>query len=429
VLREDGDEEMELLVEPTLAPPGASLHADPVAPDAVPVSGATVVVCWTGYRAGPWAIRSLERGGYRVVGAHDAGRPMAGRLRECPRPLRYPPPNVDLDGFASAMADFCAREGAVAVLPVSEDVTRALAQIGDRLPGVVVVGPNAQQYQSLCDKAELAAVCARVGVDHPAQVAVDTEGVPEGPWPALPSIVKPSLSSENLGDVPAAERVDTAAARTRVLERFARAGLGAVVQEFIEGQAWVTHCVRGDAGLGLVAARVAGTWPPRVGTSSVSRPVAPPEPLLHAGRAILDAVDYRGPACMNLIERGGRFFLHDVNLRLPASVGAAVGAGLDLPRLGVEAALGLTVGVALPEPNDVLYVRTDGEIARAVSQLRAGNVGRAGAIAREIARAGFSPKAILDPSPLDPFWLGAVACDGTMRTIRRARRRLFGGRG
>ncbi len=411
-----------------MAPLGASVHADPVAPDAVPLSGATVVVCWTGYRAGPWALRSLERGGHRVVGAHDAGRRMAGRLRECPRPLRYPPPGVDLDGFASAMADICAREGAVAVLPVSEDVTRALAQIGDRLPGVVVVGPNADQYQSLCDKAELAAVCARVGVDHPVQVAVDTEGVPAGPWPALPSIVKPSLSSENLGDVPPAERVDDAAARTRVLERFARAGLGAVVQEFIEGRAWVTHCVRGEAGLALVAARVACTWPPRVGTSSVSRTVAPPEALVHASRAILDTVDYRGPACMNLIERGGRFYLHDVNLRLPASVGAAIGAGLDMPRLGLEAALGLSVRVAQPEPQDVLYVRTDGEVARAVSELRAGNVDRAGAIAREIARAGLSSRAILDPSPLDPFWLSAVVCDGTVSTLRRARRRLFEGR-
>jgi hypothetical protein len=56
---------------------------------------------------------------------------------------------------------------------------------------------------------------------------------------------------------------------------------------------------------------------------------------------------------MNVIERRGAFLFHDVNLRLSASVGAAIGAGLDVPRLGVEAAAGRLERIDAPPPRAV----------------------------------------------------------------------------
>ena len=59
---------------------------------------APVLVLWTGYRAGPWAVRSLRRAGHRVVAAHDAGRGSGGRSAAAPRPSgirrRTPIPRV-----------------------------------------------------------------------------------------------------------------------------------------------------------------------------------------------------------------------------------------------------------------------------------------------------------------------------------------------
>ena len=198
---------------------------------------APVLVLWTGYRAGPWAVRSLRRAGHRVVAAHDAGRGSGGRSAAAPRPLRYPPPDADPEGFAAAVAAICRREGVRAVLPVSEAVTRGLA-LGTReedLGGARIVGPDARQYAALCDKARLPAACASAGVDHPEQTVVGADGARAGDWPPLPSVVKPAGSSETLPGVPAAARVDTEGERRRVLDVFARAGVAAVVQEFVRG--------------------------------------------------------------------------------------------------------------------------------------------------------------------------------------------------
>jgi len=392
---------------------------------------APVLVLWTGYRAGPWAVRSLRRAGHRVVAAHDAGRGSGGRSAAAPRPLRYPPPDADPEGFAAAVAAICRREGVRAVLPVSEAVTRGLA-LGTReedLGGARIVGPDARQYAALCDKARLPASCASAGVDHPEQTVVGADGARAGDWPPLPSVVKPAGSSEHLPGVPAAARVETEGERRRVLDVFARAGVEAVVQEFVEGRPWLVHCVRRRDGFAAVALPVSTTWPRGVGTSSVSRPAPAPEPLDAVARGVLDLVGYVGPACMNVIERRGRFLLHDVNLRLAASVAASIHAGLDIPAEGVAAVLGLPAGPAPPDRPDVLYVRTDGEVAATLAAVRAGRFGPAGRMARELARCWVSPRAVLDPAPLDPFWLWSLAEAPAVRALRRARDRIRPGAG
>ena len=132
---------------------------------------------------------------------------------------------------------------------------------------------------------------------------------------------------------------------------------------------------------------------------------------------------------MNVIERRGRFLLHDVNLRLAASVAASIHAGLDIPAEGVAAVLGLPAGPAPPDRPDVLYVRTDGEVAATLAAVRAGRFGPAGRMARELARCWVSPRAVLDPAPLDPFWLWSLAEAQAVRSARRARDRLRPGGG
>ncbi|WP_217914923.1 hypothetical protein [Miltoncostaea marina] len=369
---------------------------------------AVVLVVWCGHRPGPWALRSLRAAGHRVIAAHPAGAP-GGRSAACPRPRRYPSPQREPAAFLGWLSATCAAEGVDAVLPLDEDVVRLLAEREPPLGGAVVAGPDARQYRMLCDKLELAATAAAAGVDHPASVEVTAEG-PRGAWPPLPSIVKPRTSISDAVRAPVVA-VPTAAERDAAVAHLRRSGLDAVVQEQIVGQAWVLHCVRDAAGaFAMVAARVATTYPRVVGTSSVSRVVPAPPGLEAAARRLLDVAGYVGPCCMNLLERGGRWWFHDVNLRLAASVGAAVAAGFDQPALGVDAALGRFTP---PDPaalRPVTYVPLQGECA-ALRDARAGRIDESPrAVAARIARAAVAPGELLDPPLRDPAWaLGRLA--------------------
>jgi predicted ATP-grasp superfamily ATP-dependent carboligase len=188
----------------------------------------------------------------------------------------------------------------------------------------------------------------------------------------------------------------------------------------VAGRAWVAHCVRGAGGFAMVAARVDTTFPRGVGTSSASRTVPTP-PALYAGAArLLERLDYRGPCCLNLIERGGRFWLHDVNLRLAASVGAAVASGFDQPRLGVEAALGMPWADGLPAGRSTRYVRWDGEVGGLMWELRTGRRRAAASTLARLAGGLARPAAVVDPSPLDPHYLWESAGRRMLRVARRA---------
>jgi len=379
----------------------------------------SALVARVGFRAGPWTARSLEAAGWRVI-AGDDSLGLGGRSVACLRPARYPSPGGDPAGFVDWVARTCRREDVRVVVPTDEEGVRALAEEAPDLGGAVVAGPDGEQYRRLCDKGELGATCAAVGVAHPPSVRVRPDGTPDaGAWPALPGVVKPQRSARQADDLDAV-RVDTPAEREHHVRRMLDAGAGAVVQELIDGTAWVVHCVRAsDDRFAGVSARVLTTYPRRVGMSSVSR-VEPdaPAPLLDGARRLLDAVDYRGPCGINVIERDGVFHFHDVNLRLAASVGAAVAAGLDLPRLGVEAALGRPAAVVQPPVRRITYVRIDGEVRQVADRLR----GRTGEASRDavasLAQGLVRRDWILDP--LDPIW-ASVAVLNWLRGSRAYR--------
>jgi hypothetical protein len=385
---------------------------------------AAVLVLSTDFRAGPWACRSLAAAGYRVVGAHRAGRLAGGRSLACPRPRRYPSPTASPDGFVAAVREICIRERIAAVLPGAEDTARVLAEREPDLAGAVPVGPDRAIYAALCDKGLLAETAERAGVDHPRTITVDAGG-PSGPWPALPSVVKPRISGEDLRGAPAAVSVTDAAARDRAVAALLSAGLAAVVQERVEGVRWVGHCVRhGDGTLDLVASRIDRDYPRAAGTASLQRTVLDVPPALEWGvRCLLDEVDYRGPATVSFLDDGHRMVVHDVNLRLGASVGIVIRSGLDMPRRAVEAALGRGAGVHGAR-RSIRYARVDGEVAATIDALRGrGDGDPAHRIFGRLVSAGISRDGMVDPFPLDPFWSGTIAAQRAVAVARRALRR------
>jgi carbamoyl-phosphate synthase large subunit len=379
-----------------------------------------VLVLATEFRAGPWACRSLRRAGFEVIGAHHEGG--GGRSLQCPRPLRYPSPSNDADGFRDAVAEICRSRRVSAVLPVSEDATRALADAPPDLAGAVLVGPTPEQYAAACDKAALAGAAAASRVAHPPTVLVTRAG-PSGPWPRLPAIIKPRVLGEDGGDVPPVIVAETAEQREAAVRRYIDAGPEPIVQELVGGQPWSVHAVSRRSGVLATAIRVAATYPRRVGTTSHARTSAPPPGLLEGAARLLAHLAYRGPCSFNYMERDGVFHVHDVNLRLSSSVGLSISSGLDVPALAVADALGLPDPGVPPRGRAMTYVRWDGEARALRDALRSDSGESPGTLARRLARGVLARGHIVDPPPLEPFLLLRRTQTTARAAARRARRR------
>jgi len=317
-----------------------------------------------------------------------------------------------------AIAGLCLEHGATVIVPVDEVAVRVLAERGSALPAVVA-GPTADQYTALCDKSELGGSAERAGVGHPARV-VATAGGHGGPWPPLPSVVKTSGVGDPADDAPQLVRVETAHARDAAVDRLTSAGAVAIVEEQVAGTHWTVSGVRDAHGeMRAVACRVLRSFPRGVGMPSIIEAVSHEGPAVDAARRLLDSVDYRGPANVQLFERDGRMLVHDVNLRLPASTLLVMRAGIDLPALGAIAALGRPLPPARRRPRTGLrYVSLVDEL-RGIATPAPGSGPSRGTAAAELARAVASPGTLVDPPLRDPLWVPPYALAAARRVARR----------
>jgi predicted ATP-grasp superfamily ATP-dependent carboligase len=317
------------------------------------------------------------------------------------------------------VTETCRRERVSAVLPLDEDIVRLLAERDPDLAGAVVAGPDAAQYRALCDKGRLGESARRAGVDHPFTLEI-VDGSPVAAWPSLPCIVKPRISgSSGLWEKPMLAR--TAAERDEAVRSLLEAGIPALVQERLTGPRWVGHCVLSDQGFDFLGFRVDRDFPRGAGPASVMHTADVPSEVVEATRRLLDLVDYRGPCSLSFIQQGGRFLVHDVNLRLGATVEASVRSGFDIPGRSVAAALGRPVP-PLQALSPTRYVRFDGELRELIRALRR----RSGT--DSIARLGswlaaglVSRRTVLDPWPWDPSWAPAIIARRVGRLRRSSR--------
>jgi carbamoyl-phosphate synthase large subunit len=377
---------------------------------------ATVVVVWTGYRPGPWAVRSLRAAGYRVVGVHP--EVSGGRSLACPLPRRIPDPDVAPAAFLGALERICREERAAAVLPLGEDVVGVLAPRAPAVGGAVLAGPGPRAHAMLCDKTELARTARAAGVATPRTATVTGEGR-VGDWPALPAVVKPRGSVGVPAALAGPEVVWTEEDRDAAVARLLDAGGDAVVQERVTGGHLSVHCMRHEGVTHGVAFRILRTHPRLGGMPSLFAPLDDPAAVLDASRRLLEAADYSGPANVQFLVGPGGPAVHDVNLRPPATVALSIRAGLDLPRLAVDAALGRPVAIG-PLDAGLGYL----SIADELKALAADGAEPGGwRIARDIAGAVVSRRTVVDPPLRDPLWAAQEALDALRERARRVVRR------
>lgn len=369
-----------------------------------------VLVVQTRTRSGPWACRSLARAGYRVVAA-DAGRGMQGHNRWARAVSRTPCPEEDPAGFVAAVERICRREGVAAVLPNDDErATRLLSRSLAGLSSPAFAGPTPAQYAALCDKAALEEVAVRAEVDYPRSVVIDPRGS-SGTLPALPSVVKPrasEIAGAELKALVARTEDERDAAVAAVLER----APCAVVQEYVTGPQWRVHFARDGSGFVGLPVATLRMHPRDAGVSSVSMTgLDGPPGLLSAVERVVAAVDYRGVGSAQFLLVGDRLVLHDVNLRLPASVAISLRSGLDLPRLAAEIALRGSMSPSEPGGlGRAGYVWLDGEARSIVRAFLHGPRREAVRCSFDLARMILSPRVVVDPVSLhDPVHALAVA--------------------
>ena len=363
---------------------------------------ATVLVVGTTQPSAHAVARSLVRARYRVIGTRDSGR-LSGRTRYCARTYSVPPAD-ELDAFTNTIGRICSSERVDVVVPLADEALGALLHGRPDDAEWKLVGPSRDVFDQFVDKGRLAALAATLGLGRAHQV----EAGPDHPLdelPATPAYVKVVSGFIEGRTAGRPIRVVDEAHCREVVGTLVAQGRSVIVQEEVAGEPWRLHFARRHNSLEYVAARTCASHPPHTGQSSVSVFTEPPALVVDAARRLIDATAYEGTGSVQVIIRAGQAYPHDVNLRMPASVAGTVAAGLDLPTLAVEIALGRPHTPRRRAPRTFRYVQLEGEATALADRLRGRSVGRSTrTIAAEIVLGALLPQRVLEPMDVtDPI--------------------------
>lgn len=270
-------------------------------------------------RAALSLVRSLGRSGHRVIVGASRTPCLAGGSRYARREVELAAPSVDPERFVDELAERTDRRRIDVLLPVSEEAQAALLARRERVEPAAIPGPREPVRRRVSDRRTLEAVARRVGLE----VTDDGSG----------------------------------GASRRVLVVLHRGDPAAVV---------VHRSIRDDAG---------------DGRGGVHLESLPPDPeLVRSSVELLSSFGWQGLATVTF-RTGGEAaspVLAGVGAGVPAAVQLAVDAGVDVPGLLVEVALGRS----LPPPPDyrpgvrLRWIR--GDVGRLLDRLRGRPDGRNG---------------------------------------------------
>lgn len=305
----------------------------------------TILVTDGEQRAALAVVRSLGQAGHRVVVASADLRPLAGASKFAAEVLRCPDPLADPQGFLGEIAAIVRSRGVTVVVPVTEAAHLALLANPAALAPGRLAAPTLATFRRAADKAHVLELAGAGGLAVPRQVVLAVrDGLQGNEPPSFPVVIKPSRS---VGEAAAGREklgVRHAADRHRLAEIVAQvpdAAFPLLIQERIVGPGVGVFLLRWQ---GRVVARFAHRRlrekPPSGGVSVLCESAAAdPELTAHAER-LLDALDWEGVAMVEFkLDASGRPYLMEINGRFWGSLQLAVDAGVDFPRLLVEAVL------------------------------------------------------------------------------------------
>lgn len=304
-------------------------------------------------RAALAVVRTLGRADYRTGLVSPFERCLAGASRHAGFQRRAPDPLEDPDAFCRTVRAIATEREIDVVLPVSEASLHAILPRRDEFEGVEIPFPDHRTFDAVCDKGRVCQIAQELGVTVPRQVSVTRKtGDPGVAEPlGFPVVVKPSRSVvRSEGRV---VKTSVRHARDRqeladVLVDIPPSAYPVLVQERIEGPGTGVFVLLWEGELvGAFCHRRIREKPPSGGVSVLRESVPLDREMLEMSRKLLERFGWRGVAMVEYKRdrKTGVPYLMEVNGRFWGSLQLAIDAGVDFPRLLVEAAAG-----ARPEP-------------------------------------------------------------------------------
>ena len=307
----------------------------------------TVLVLDAQQRSALAVTRSLGSRGIRVITADTVAETLAGASRFSAGNEVYASPS-DPDAFITSINALITKHAVDVVYPVTEiSLYTLLARRGELTQAKIPLAPFSTIKQ-LANKAELVALCNRLGVGAPQSVqylsaAAAIDDVREF---AYPLVIKPALSRIQIEGVWVNAAVRHAADAEAALELLktepALQNHPFMIQQCIDGHGAGVFLLydHGECIAHFTHRRVRER-PPSGGVSVLSESVPTDPALLAQSQRILDAVEWHGVAMVEYkVASDGTPYIMEVNTRFWGSLQLAIDSGVDFPFLLHEATMG-----------------------------------------------------------------------------------------
>lgn len=299
-------------------------------------------------RAALAVVRSLGRAGHEVLVASESGRSLAGASRHAHREIAVPDPLRDPTSFGDAIVRIVERESIGALIPITEAALRvALPRRGAISPALLPF-PDAETFARASDKAALLDTARSLGLAVPEQDTLENASDAARLALPFPLVLKPYVSvaregerARKLGVVHVATEQDLAGA----LAGFPRSAFPILAQRRIVGPGIGVFLLRWNGATRAVFAhRRIREKPPAGGVSVYRESVAAPPAWVAQAERLLAHLDWQGVAMVEFkVDRESDTpYLMEVNGRFWGSLQLAIDAGVDFPRMLLDAASGAT---------------------------------------------------------------------------------------
>ncbi|MCK6481291.1 MAG: ATP-grasp domain-containing protein [Planctomycetes bacterium] len=312
-------------------------------PEAGAGGGRRVLVADGGPPSALAVARSLAGAGWAVEATRHGPGDRAPRSRGV-RPLPAPSPSGDPAGFARAILAAAKAGPRPAVIPATDAALRALEPVREELEAAADYPlPPAEVLRRVLDKDGTLAAARGAGVAVPATVLLRTAAEAGACALRPPLVVKPLSSRWRAADGTVRGAGPSFAADGAGLRAAAEALLGAgcpgaLVQEWLPGTGWgVGLLMRGGSPAAVFVHSRLREMHPAGGPSSAAVAEAPDAAVVDPAVALLRALGWEGLAMVEFRREGrGAPLLMEVNGRPWGTLGLAVDAGVDFPRLLLE---------------------------------------------------------------------------------------------
>jgi len=291
-------------------------------------------------------VRSLGRANHQVEVTSASGRSISGASRYSGEEHLIPDPLSEPDACGTAILDLVERRRIDVLVPITEASLRVILPLRSRLSGVLLPFADAETFAAVSDKTRILEQARSVGIAVPEQVILKDRSVPAAELPEYPLVLKPYVSvirdgnrNRKLGVAHAADRTEL----EDVLHALPDAAFPVMAQRRIVGPGVGIFILRWEGRtIARFAHRRIREKPPSGGVSAYRESITVPETWFEQSELLLNRLHWTGVAMVEykVEDRSGRPFLMEINGRFWGSLQLAIDAGVDFPRLLLEAASG-----------------------------------------------------------------------------------------